>query len=53
MTDKEQTMAFADDLDKLCERYRAEFDMSYAQVVGVLVMKSHLLCDEASEQGEE
>lgn len=50
MTDKEQTEAFADDLDKLVERYRQEFDISYAQVVGTLIMKSHLLCNEADER---
>lgn len=53
MTDKEQTDAFADDLDNLVERYRQEFDMSYAQVVGVLQMKLWLLCDEASERADE
>lgn len=50
MTDKEQTDAFADDLDKLVERYRLEFEMTYAQVVGVLQMKSHLLCNEAEDR---
>lgn len=53
MTDKEQTDAFANDLDKLVERYRQEFDMSYAQVVGTLEMKVHLLCDEAQARTDE
>lgn len=53
MNDKQQTQAFADDLDKLCARYYREFDLSYAQAVGVLQMKSWLLCQEASELDEE
>lgn len=53
MNDPEQTKAFADDLDKLVERYRAEFDMTYASVIGVLQMKSFLLCEEAADRSEE
>jgi hypothetical protein len=49
MTDKEQTEAFADDLDKLVERYRQEFEISYAQAVGSLQIKAWLLCSEANE----
>ena len=52
MSDKEQTEAFAGDLDKLVERYRAEFGISYAVTVGVLHLKAHLLCEEASEEGD-
>jgi len=43
----------AKELDKLVDRYRSEYEMSYAAVVGVLQMKIHLLCDEAKERGEE
>jgi hypothetical protein len=53
MTDKEQTDAFADELDKLVDRFRQEFDLTYAQAVGVLHMKAHLLCEDASERGDE
>lgn len=53
MTDKEQTDAFSDDLDKLVERYRHEFEISYAQVVGTLQMKIHLLCNEAQKREDE
>ena len=53
MTDQEQTEAFADDLDKLVQRYTGEFDLSYAQAVGVLQMKSWLLMQEASERSDE
>ena len=53
MTDSEQTQAFADDLDKLVERYRQEFEVTYAQIVGTLQMKLWLLCEEASERSDE
>lgn len=49
MTEKEQTTAFANDLDSLVERYRVEFDMTYAAVVGTLQMKQWLMCREAAE----
>jgi hypothetical protein len=49
MDDKQQIFAFADDIDRLVERYRSEFDISYASVVGVLFMKAQLLCGEAGE----
>jgi len=50
MDDKQQIFAFAYDIDKLVERYRSEFDMTYAAVVGVLFMKAQLLCGEAGER---
>ena len=53
MTDKEQTEAFADDLDKLVQRYCDEFDLSYAQAIGVLYMKAWLLMRDASEREDE
>lgn len=52
MTHKEQTEAFSNDLDALIDRYRQEFDLSYAIVVGVLNMKIWLLCAEATEDEE-
>lgn len=42
-----QTMHLADEVDKMVERFRHEYDLEYAQVVGVLMMKAHLLMDEA------
>lgn len=48
MTEGEQITHFANDLDKLVDRYRAEYDLTFASVVGVLQMKSHLMCMEAS-----
>jgi hypothetical protein len=53
VSDKEQTDHFANDVDKLVERYRSEYEMSYATTVGVLQMKIHLLCAEAAERGDE
>src|SRR5687768_1848922 len=53
MTEKEQTDHFADDIDALVNRYRSEYDMSYAAVVGVLAMKMHLLCAEAARRAGE
>lgn len=53
MSDKEQTDNFANDVDRLVDRYRSEYEIPYAAVVGVLQMKIHLLCDEASECAED
>lgn len=53
MSDKDQMDHFCDDLDRLVNRYRSEYEMSYAAIVGVLQMKIHRLCDEASERGDE
>ena len=44
MTQDEQVMAFADDLDKLVRYYEAEFDLSYANVIAALEFKKHTLC---------
>ena len=53
MTDKEQITHFANDIDNLVDRYRSEYDMTYAAIVGVLQMKSHLLIVEASERDDD
>lgn len=50
MSDKDQITCFGDDIDKLVKRYRNEFEMTYAGIVGVLHMKAHLLCSEAEER---
>jgi len=36
MTEREQVEAFSDDLEKLIYRYRDEFDLTIASMVGVL-----------------
>lgn len=53
MSAKEQTDHFANELDKLVDRFRSEYEMSYAQVVGVLEMKKWLLCSEVEERRDE
>jgi hypothetical protein len=52
MKDSEQTEAFATDLDRLVDRYRSEFELTYAQVIGALYLKAGFLVIEAAE-GEE
>lgn len=52
MDDKQQVAAFSDDVDRLVNRYRDEFDMTYAAAVGVLFMKAQLLCSEAVHEGD-
>lgn len=51
MTDREQTDNFASELDLLIDRYRREYDLTYAQVIGVMQIKICLLCTEG-EDGE-
>ena len=53
MSEHEQIMQFADELDKLIDRYRSEYDLAYASVIGTLFMKAQLLGQEASERGSE
>jgi len=47
-----QTVHFANDLERLINRYRSEYDITYAQLVGVLHIQSHLLCREAEERSK-
>jgi len=49
MDDKQQICAFAGDLDRLVERYRSEFELTYAAVVGTLFMKAQLLTKESDD----
>ena len=53
MSEKEQIDHFANDIDNIVERYRSEYEISYASVVGVLQMKIHLLCEEAGEREDD
>lgn len=52
-SDKEQVRRLADELDKLVDRARSEYDLSYASMVGVLAFKQHTLMQEAQERGVE
>ena len=42
----------SDEIDRLVDRFRMEYEMTYAEAVGVLFMKAQLLCEEAEEEGE-
>lgn len=53
MTEREQIEQLADEIDKLLERSRSEYDLSYAAIVGVLQMKIHLVCEEAESRSDE
>jgi hypothetical protein len=52
MDHKEQTDAFAAELDALVDRFCKEFDLTYAIAVGVLHLKAHLLCADAAKAAE-
>lgn len=49
MNEKEQTYAFGHELDKLVDRFRSEFELTYASIIGTLTMKANLLSNEATE----
>lgn len=53
MDQTEQTNHFGDELDKLVDRFRKEYDISYASVIGTMQMKIYLLCSEAEERADE
>lgn len=53
MDHNEQTEAFAAELDALVDRFRSEFDLTYAVVVGVLHIKAHLMCAEAAKEDDQ
>ena len=47
-----QITAFADDLTKLVDRYRYEYDLTYASVIGALMMKCWQLSAEVEDSQE-
>jgi len=49
MSPTDQIIALESDLNKLIDRYRMEFEMPYAAVIGVLQLKVVLLCNEAAK----
>lgn len=49
----EQIFAFADELDNLVDRYREEWDLPIASVVGCLFCKAQLLVQEAADRQDE
>lgn len=50
---KEQIEAFADEIDNVVRRFRAEYDLTYAAAIGVLDLAKHKLLNEALGQEEE
>lgn len=50
MTEGEQTQHFAEDLDRLVERYRQEYEIGYIPVIGVLHAKATLLTNEVYDR---
>jgi hypothetical protein len=53
MNDREQLQHFADELDKLVDRYREEYEISFGAIIDALQMKSYLLCQEAQSREDE
>jgi len=52
MKSPDQVTAFSTDLDSLVERYRREFDLSYAELLGCLQLKLFLMTRECAEQND-
>lgn len=53
MTHIDQIKALATDIHNVIDRYRQEFEVPVASVVGVLEIQSHLLIQEAASDMEE
>lgn len=53
MDQKEQIGRFSDDIEALIDRYRKEYDLSYAAAIGVLQIKIVLLATEALDNPDE
>jgi len=53
MSEADQIKHFGDEIDRLVDRFRQEYEMTYAAAVGVLHIKAHLLCAESAERSDE
>lgn len=53
MTPNEQIDAFSIDIGKVIDRYRREFDLSYAAAVGTLMIHVHRLMNEGQRSLED
>ena len=53
MSEQEQTYAFGHELDNLIDRFRSEFEMTYASIIGTLIIKANLLTNESTEEESE
>ena len=47
MNERDQIDQISNELDALINRYRLEYDTCYADLIGVLQLKIHTLCNEA------
>lgn len=52
MDAKDQIEHLENDLEIIIERYRKEYDLSYAAIVGVFMLKVHQLSVEAYDEPE-
>ena len=50
---KNATDYIGDELDRIIDYCRVEFDVNYAEILGMLQMKSWFLCQEANENYED
>ena len=53
MTDIEQIDHFSNELDRLIDRFRMEYEISYAAVIGTLHIKATTLVIDAAEERED
>lgn len=53
MSHVDQIEHLENDLDRIIERYRSEYDMTFAAMIGVFQLKVHQLSVEAYEEPEE
>lgn len=53
MTEKQQIQALQRDLEKVIQRFRSEFDITYAAAIGVLDMIKMDLHAECPKEGED
>ena len=52
MSEHEQIQHFADELDKLVDRFRSEYEIAYGSIIGALHIKAHDLIDEANDRNK-
>ncbi len=52
MSENEQIDRFAGEIASVVDRYRKEFDLSYASAIGVLQLQQAELCNEALKDNE-
>lgn len=48
-TQDEQASQFGHELDKVIDRFRDEYDISYAAMIGALYFRAHSLANELEE----